>query len=303
MKNQNNQRLQTVLLAAIAAIFIFGVFGSTFAQGIGAKYGSRDPQICADAKAPTKGAMTAALATKYVICAQEHISGEYLHLVDDVIVQVGGGVPYEPRNFPNRADIAPKSTVYPLRISFKSYMCSAISAAVIKGHNCAVSERPKATGFCTKTTFGDWYCNASSSDTAENWEYRVPPPDGAKAEATDAKVKLTAVAKTDANENKDENGFVKPDFSELEKYYEIIRYEYNVENRKLSIVAKMTKETNPNEFLVGFYDADGANFETWRLLWKVGNSRTPGEVHKFEADLPTEKEMKQVKKVVITRKL
>ena len=35
MNNHNNQRLQTVLLAAIATIFIFGAFGSTFAQGVG----------------------------------------------------------------------------------------------------------------------------------------------------------------------------------------------------------------------------------------------------------------------------
>ncbi len=32
MKKQNNQRLQTILLAAIATIFLFGAFGSTFAQ-------------------------------------------------------------------------------------------------------------------------------------------------------------------------------------------------------------------------------------------------------------------------------
>ncbi len=32
MKNQNNQRLQTILLAAITTIFLLGAFGSTFAQ-------------------------------------------------------------------------------------------------------------------------------------------------------------------------------------------------------------------------------------------------------------------------------
>lgn len=36
MKNQNNQPLQTILPAAIAAIFLLGAFGSAFAQGVGA---------------------------------------------------------------------------------------------------------------------------------------------------------------------------------------------------------------------------------------------------------------------------
>ena len=68
MKNQNNQPLHTILLATIATIFLLGAFASTFAQnGIGAKYGSRDPQTCADKTLPKTGAPSAAQAAKLAV--------------------------------------------------------------------------------------------------------------------------------------------------------------------------------------------------------------------------------------------
>ena len=260
--------------------------------------------------------MTATLATKYVICAQERISGEYLHLVDDVTVQVGDGVPYEPRNFPNRADIAPKSTVYPLRISFKSYMCSAISVAVTEGHNCAANERPKATGFCTKTTFGDWYCNASSSNTAENWEYEMPPPGGAKtAAAADAKDKPVvakdnkqpAVTKSDADENKGKNNLPKPDFSEMEKWYEIVKYEYGdlaANDTYLYYWVKLKTDTAPTSFYAEYYDKDGVA-STPKMAWcaipGMSEGSRVGKLIKCHALTPYESEMEKVVSVKILR--
>ncbi|MGI9035303.1 MAG: hypothetical protein ACR2GD_04605 [Pyrinomonadaceae bacterium] len=82
MKNQTNKRRQTILLATFTIIFICGAFGSTFAQGVGAKYGARDPRTCADTKAPTSGAMTDALATKYVICSTEGAQSDLLYLLE-----------------------------------------------------------------------------------------------------------------------------------------------------------------------------------------------------------------------------
>jgi len=40
----------------------------------------------------------------------------------------------------------------------------------------------------------------------------------------------------------DENGFVKPDFSELEKYFEIIRWEYDFTTPRLYFVVKVRRE-------------------------------------------------------------
>ena len=104
----------------------------------------------------------------------------------------------------------------------------------------------------------------------------MPPPGGAKVGAKD---KPTTATKINTNENKDENGYPKPDFSGMEKYYEIIRYEYSTTDHALNIVAKMMKEVNPNDFEFKFYDADGAVMQSGSVVWSVGDSdRKPGDV-------------------------
>ena len=302
MKRQKNQRLQSVLLATITIIFLLGAFHSTYAQqGAGKPYDARDPRTCADMKAPAKGAMTVALATKYLICASEGVQGDYLYLIEDVQVQVGGGVPYNPRDLINVSDIDVKALVFPLRASFTQYQCGAVSdASENRGHNCTVYKSPKATGVCYKTTFGDWNCNAR--EFGSNATERDARPPGYTPSVAPAKDKPTAAAKTGAGDNKDENGFPKPDFSDMEKYYEIIRYEYSPANRTFSFVAKMTKEVNPNDFEISFYDSDGANLSKGMVVWSEGDSdRKPGDVHKFTVGMPWESVMKRVTKVVITR--
>ncbi len=305
MKNQNNQRPQSILLAAIAAIFLFSAFGSTFAQpGSGAKFGSRDLTTCADTKAPTKGAITAELAAKYARCTYEKADTNSIGLLEDVKIQVGGAVPFNPKTYPYATDVDPKSPVYPLRGSYKTYTCDAVSnAAENRGVNCTVYVSPKATGVCLKTTFGDWWCSITGLDFDNTLtEYKMPPPGGAKA-AIAAKDKTTA--EKAANENKDENGFPKPDFSEMEKFYEIVRYEYSTTDRTFYFVAKMLKQVNPNDFEITYYDADGAKLMSkGGVVWSNSDlNYQPGDVHKFWANMPVESVLKRVTKVVITKSI
>ena len=96
MKKQINQRWQSLLLATIAIVLAFGAFsGAAVAQdskSISARYGSRDPRTCEDTKAPARGAITAALALKYLNCQMEYDSGSGdLYLVENVKVEVGAG--------------------------------------------------------------------------------------------------------------------------------------------------------------------------------------------------------------------
>ena len=315
MKNQNNQRLQTILLAAIATIFLFGAFGSTFAQGVGAPYGARDPRTCADMKAPAKGAISAGLATKYVICGKEHIYGQSLYLAEDVTVQVGGGVPYDSNKFPFAKDIDPKSPVYPIRVNFKSYQCSKLSDILEnQGKNCSSGYRPKAGGVCVRTTFGDWRCDITSVETEENIQYAVPPPGGAQttdaaAPAKDKPIaakdnKPTAAAKT-ADENKDDSAFPKPDFSEIEKWYEITRYEYGdiaARENRLFFWFKTKKAERPS-FFVEYRDKDGALVQNGVMA--AGEDgvlvSNVGDVGYGYAVTPTESVMKKVVSVKIVR--
>ena len=95
MKKQINQRWQSLLLATIAIVLAFGAFsGAAVAQdskSISARYGSRDPRTCENTKAPARGAITAALAAKYLNCQMEFISMGDLYLVENVKVEVGAG--------------------------------------------------------------------------------------------------------------------------------------------------------------------------------------------------------------------
>lgn len=177
MKKQNNQRRQTLLLTAIATIFLLGTTVSTFAQSVGAPYGARDPQTCADTTSPTKGAISAAQATIYVICSEEKVYENHLYLVENVKVQVGGSVPDNVNNFLG-GDIDPNSPVYPLRASLDEYNCSKVSDITGNaGKNCSVYPRPSAKGYCARTTFGDWKCRLSGSDLdVGKAKHDMPPP-------------------------------------------------------------------------------------------------------------------------------
>ncbi len=313
MKNQNTQRLQKVLLATIAAIFILGAFGSTFAQGVGAKYGSRDPKVCGNTKNPTKGAISSAQATEYIICGKERDEGGHLTLVENLKIQLGAATPFNRNTFGYASDVDAKFPVYPFRASLDMYQCNEVSDSMEnRGKSCTVYVRPKATGVCVKTTFGDWRCELSGFDVggAER-KFDMPPPGGAKTVA--AKDKPTAAAKNnqqpdaakaDADENRDANGFPKPDFSEMEKYYEIVKYEYDPIRKRLNFVAKMKKENNTAGWIINFYDADGVKVGSENNVIPVGTDYALDQPMKFYADaLFRESEMKQVKKVVITRKI
>jgi hypothetical protein len=320
MTNQINQYCLSSLLAAIAIILTFGAFGATVAQekkSPGERYGSREPRTCADKKAPAKGAITAALAAKYFICKAEGIDGQYLYLVENVKVEVGAGRPYNPNMDLNVPEIDVKFPVYPIRGSLTKYQCKdpQIDYIKIQGRTCNRTEQPNAKGFCYKTTFGDWSCYMTEL-FGKNEDYfpDVPPPGGkTMAEnktttndqpAETKTTKPTAVTKDEPAGIKDENGFVKPDFSEMEKYFDITRYEYNFSTRELSFVTKMKKANNPNAWLVEFFDADGARLKWGNTILHSSSSPDPqvGQVVRVYASTPTEKQMRdEVKKIVITR--
>ncbi len=317
MKNQNNQRLQSVLLAAIATIFLLGASYSAFAQGIGAKYGSRDPITCADTKAPVKGAITAALATQYARCAAEGADRDNIWLLEDLKIQVGAATPYDPKyHYP--ADIDVKAPVYSLRGSYKRYACAPISddkGWENRGANCTVFYNTKATGVCFKTNFGDWYCGIGGNFGGDDnlTEYKMRPPGFEPDAAATAKDKSTATAKNNnqpnapkatANENKNENGYPKPDFSEMEKFYEIRKMEYNIADGKLYFIAKMTNQNNAVEWSISFYDADDIKLDEKKYAQVVsGEYSKVGDLAKFYFYLPTESIMKRVTKVVVTRNI
>lgn len=144
------------------------------------KYGTRDAQTCKDKKAPSGGAITAALAAKYVICEREKVSGPYLYLVENVKVEVGGSRPYNPNMDLNVPEINVRFPLYPIRGGLVSYQCYEVNpnfTVSAPGKNCNRTNEPEAKGFCYKTTFGEWRCHmADLSNKNENWSQGVAPP-------------------------------------------------------------------------------------------------------------------------------
>ena len=146
-------------------------------QGLGAKYGSRDPVTCPTIKEPAKGAPSVAQATKYTACTMEGEMGSTtLYLLQDIKVEIGGGTPFlqiPSIHRPGNADI--NGTVYAIRGSYKKYQCTVISKVFPNaGKNCRVYDVPKATGSCYRTNFGEWSCTLLG-DTDYGTAEQAPP--------------------------------------------------------------------------------------------------------------------------------
>ena len=143
------------------------------------RYGTRDPRTCTDKRSPLKDAITDALAEKYVICELEKFDGQYLYLVENVRVQVGVGRPYNPNMDINVPNMDVRFPIYPIRGSLTKYQCKDPKLDYIRvpGKTCARYEMPKATGFCYRTTFGEWRCHMTDfSNLNENYFPDEAPP-------------------------------------------------------------------------------------------------------------------------------
>ena len=102
----------------------------------------------------------------------------------------------------------------------------------------------------------------------------------------------------------------KPDFSAMEQWYEIVKYEYDTSagfNFPLFVVViKKKVENAPIHFHIGWFDADGVRVGIdANLIPVVGNLNTApvGESFRLRAYAPGEKDMAKVKSIVVKRVL
>lgn len=310
MNKQINKHWQTIWLATIAMVFSLGGFSSTFGQtGVGAKYSSRDPQICAQKKAAGARPSVSEAITA-VICNSEGEFGGALYLVEDVkVTTFGKGQRPNPNNrlYPSTPDL--NSLEYEIRGSFKKYQCNKTYGATETQRNCNLYDHANAKGVCYKDTFGGWVCTLSDQSVTDGTP--VVPPSGKKATNNPPTKDNPTTTKngnptTDKQADTDENRFLKPDFSELEKYFEIIRYEYepSLGVGQLNVLVKMKKKSTVcNEWFINFYDADGVKLrDETNFIGKSGCSPAFGEPVWIYAHTPSEKLMKEAKKISIIRK-
>jgi hypothetical protein len=151
-------------------------------------------------------------------------------------------------------------------------------------------------------------------------DMEAPPPGGASADASQTETKKNNPSQKTApkndkktadnppaentNEEKTDDGFPKPDFSELEKYVDVIRYEYgdNVTDHNLYIVVK-SKKNNLPEFCAQFLDKDGimidASDSCGTGIHMGYLSPQAGQTAKFDVPMPYGNHMKRVVSVRI----
>lgn len=186
-----------------------------------------------------------------------------------------------------------------------------------KGRNCSIAEHPKATGLCYKDGFGDWLCSMGDVNF-KIIDEEAAPPGGTKAVAVDnrqvAPEKNTPAPKNNRNtadkntvEKTDEagtdDGSLKTDFSELEKYVDVIRYEFsdNVTDHNLYIVFK-SKTDNLPAFCVQYFDKDGIMVDpAGGCGLHTVSSPSAGQNGKFDVSMPPERDMKRVVSVRVVR--
>ena len=162
-----------ILSAVIGLAIAFPVVAQ---QGVGAKFGTRDPRVCASTKAPGK-VLDLKTATAAVLCYTELVSSSqsHIYLVDDLKIEIAPkGRPYNPRvDLMSGIDV--DMPVYAIRGSFVSHQCAPLSDILANaGKNCHRYQQTQATGTCSKTTFGEWKC--SFMDLSARPEIGVPPP-------------------------------------------------------------------------------------------------------------------------------
>jgi hypothetical protein len=158
----------------VAALCLFALtlltpFGCKSADGEGAaqsgagisgpltmipKYQSRAPRTCSSVTSPP----TVAQATVLVQCTMEADSLMGVGLVQDVKLQIGKPRPFVYQTDAGFPGIDLDAKVYPLQGSYTAYLCRTIDNIQTAGKNCVKSAVPQATGWCYKTSFGDYKC-------------------------------------------------------------------------------------------------------------------------------------------------
>jgi hypothetical protein len=152
-------------------------FGET--DGVGVRYGSRNPRTCPTGALSGGNAPTPAQASMSLVCGMEGITtNSELILISEVTVQIGGGRSYNQSNLTNATDADVNAQVYPIRGSFKRYDCAPLPPRGIypAGQQCSMYPNNNATGVCYKNTFGEWHCTMGAMDSVANAKNKVPPP-------------------------------------------------------------------------------------------------------------------------------
>ncbi len=275
----NKQINAKFLMAAIATLFLLGAFGSTFAQ--------------------KKGAITEAEVKAYFNDWWTHDCDKS----DDCSVTFDSAVRLAPA-VRHTFQIPPATYLtYPVKVDMTTHK---------NGGTFHLQHLTRGVYYFYRNSFGDWEMGKEDERITEEKDAhqdggttKVPNPDNQTKGGGQTNTPKTE-NKTAVN-GKDENNFPKPDFSAMEKWFEIVRYEYPSppeRNMTIFIKPKVDFKQRMMNFKMEFLDKDGVIVGT-DAAWiccsmQLGDTET-GKVGKVTVQVPSEREMEKVVSATVVR--
>lgn len=275
MKKQNNQPLQTILLTAIGAILLLGAFGST-------------------ASAQKKGAITEKEVKAYFVDWWTHDcdKSRECNVTFDSAVRIAPAVRHT-------FQIPPSTYLtYPVKVDFTTHT---------SGGTFHLQHMTRGVYYFYRNSFGDWEMGKENERiTQEKDEHqaggtaKVPTTGDAPANGKQTANNKPAAAKPVAPPV--------PDFSEMENYFEVVRFEYPTPPaNEMFFYLKAKVETGARPaFYIQFRDKDGIlvgaqnDYGNGISMTKVFYTAI-GETGVASAYIPSEKEMERVVSAKVVR--
>lgn len=103
---------------------------------------------------------------------------------------------------------------------------------------------------------------------------------------------------TTATRAQEDDNYPKPDFTEFEKWYEVVKFEYNIHYGKVYLTVKAKKESHmrPHKWDLEWLDADGVRIVKYNFVGL--NMAEVGKPYRAYTLSPTEGEMDRLVKSV-----
>ena len=269
MKTQLNQRLQTIALATTAAVFLLGALRPAFAQ--------------------KKGPITEKEVKAYFTDWWTHDCEKS----DDCRVTFDSPIRIAPA-VQHTFQIPPTTYLtYPVKVNFTTHR---------NGGTFQITHYTHAVYYFYRDSFGDWEMGKEDERTTQEKDGQQPtqqnnPPKKAEPDAE---------TQTDDNA-KEEKDFPKPDFSAMEQWFDIVRYEYPAPPERdmtIFIKPKVDLDKRATVFKMEFRDKDGVIVgvdPAWLCCsTQLGYTET-GKVGKVTVPVPSEREMDKIVSATIVR--
>jgi hypothetical protein len=95
------------------------------------------------------------------------------------------------------------------------------------------------------------------------------------------------------------DNYPKPDFSEMEEYWEIVSYEYDFAARQFLVIAKPKQKVVPIWWNVTWRDSKGITIEKFKIVFSLGavNAAKIGEPIRAQGYCPFKRQMAEVKTI------